>query len=67
MPAALAQFDEPIEDAPGIGPAIDVIAQRDEKVVRLRLDDIQEGIERRQTAVDIADGKGAHIRFVPQS
>ncbi len=61
-PATTLQLNEPIEHALGIGPAINVIAERDDKIIRLRFDEVQERIKRREAAVDVTDGEGAHCR-----
>ena len=57
------QFNEPVQDPLGVRPAVDIVAEEDELVRRPRLDEAEQGVEGRQTAVDVADRQGPAHRF----
>ena len=57
--AAAAQVDEPVEDAPAVRPPVDVIAQGDDGVLGAGPDGVEQGVQGRRAAVDVADGDGA--------
>ena len=53
------QAPSSVHHAAHIRPAINIIAQRNERVLRLRSDCLQQRFQRRQAAVDVADRDGA--------
>ncbi len=56
-PAAGVQLNKAIKHAARIGTAINVIAERDDLVIRLGRYELEQRVEGRQTAVNIADGQ----------
>ena len=56
------ELQQPLDRAAAVGAAVDVVAQRDDRVVRLRPDRRQQRLQRGQAAVDVADGNGARRR-----
>ena len=53
------QVDQPLDRSTAVGAAVHVVAQCNDRVVRLRPNRRQQGFESGQAAVDVADGKGA--------
>src|SRR4051794_32027317 len=68
MPAT-AQVDEPVEHTTGVRATVDIITQSDDHVLRAGPDGVEEGMEGRRAAVDVADGDGAtgHESQAPSS
>ena len=62
--AAAAQVDEPVEDAPAVRPPVDVVAQGDDRVLGAGPDGVEQGVQGRRAAVDVADGDGARFMVV---
>ena len=54
-PALLFEFDQSVHHAATVRAAIDVVAQRDQQVVRGGLHDVQQGVEGLGAAMDITD------------
>ena len=59
VPAAVVQVDEPIEDALGVGPAIDVVAEGDDGVIAAESHVGEEHVECAGATVNVADGEEA--------
>jgi hypothetical protein len=59
-PVFLAELDEEVDDAFGVGTSIDVISDEDEVVVGLRGDEVDHVLQRIEAAVDVADGESSH-------
>src|SRR4051794_1774413 len=53
------ESDEPVEYSFRVRPAVDVIAEEDQLVLRRRRHEAEERVERGQAAVDVPDGEGA--------
>ena len=60
--AAASQFEQLFEHAPAVGSSVDIIAERDDRVGRARLDRLQQGGQRRGATVDVANGNRAGSR-----
>src|SRR6266536_3356749 len=58
--AALAQLQELLDDTARVGTAVDIIAQRDNLIVRSQRDRLQEPLQDVGVTVDVADGKVTH-------
>src|SRR5262249_40676547 len=56
--AATGQGEEPIQHAAAVRPPVDVVAQGNERILRVGRDGIEQGVERVEAAVDVADGDG---------
>ena len=57
--AFAAEPQQPVDHPAAVRAAVDVVAQQDDRVVRPRLDCRQQGFQRGQAAVDVADGNSA--------
>src|SRR5438105_1317321 len=65
-PAGAAQGDHLLEDAARVRPAIDVVAEGDNQVVRMGSDGVEQGAQGDRATVDVADGEDAHVTL-PQA
>ena len=58
-----AEFQQKVDDAFGVGTTINVIAEGDDKVFARGLDLSKEAGERRETTVNVTDGKFHEIKW----
>ena len=63
--ASALKFDQLVQHTLAVDPPIHVVAQRDERVVRLNVDGGENRGEGCGTAVDVADGDGARRHRLP--
>lgn len=54
------QSDDELDDAFGIGTTVDVVADEDEMVFRLRVNDFNHLLKRDEAAVEVTDGECSH-------
>jgi hypothetical protein len=59
QPASCGQIDEPFQYAAAIGTSVDVIAQRDDRILAPRAENLDKTIESGQAAVNVANRQGA--------
>ena len=57
---AILQFQQPFENHPGIGSAIDEVSQHDNSIVSPWANFGEQRVKRMNAAVDVTDGKAAH-------
>ena len=58
--AAFLPGDEPIENSTGMRAAIDVVAERDDNIVRVKRHEFGERGQRLETTMDVANGQVTH-------
>ena len=57
--AAVTQVDQEVQHFATVWSTVDVVSQRDNRVLRAGDDGFQKGLQRRRVAVDVADGDQA--------
>ena len=66
VPAGIA-FDQPFDYATGVGATIDIVAKRDDAVIRREGSELCEDIQRSIATVNVADRKCSHVGLVSVS
>lgn len=62
-PAPIRQIDQHVEHASAVWPSIHVVAERDDRVFRSRLDQSEQSGQSGRMSVDVSDGDGAWWHF----